>query len=193
MKLGSFALLALVVASACTGATPATEGPSGVAAGPSTPGGTSGSVTATPGGATPSPVSLKSIDACTLLSEDEIRELTGTSNEFDGLGPVTSTSPHCFWAMPVPGEPAFVEIRIFRATNIDGFKIQAGASCTTAPVQADVEAVGGTCTDPQNKVYLAVASGGVAVSLEVNEPERPLAPADLLTTIQPILEDILAG
>jgi hypothetical protein len=200
MRLRSIALTGLFVVAGCTGAAPATEQPSTVVAlGSSTPAAptpaATGTATAAPSSsATSAPIDLSVIEACTLLDEAAVQQLTGTTLDFEAdEAPPFASGVSCFWG--VIGHPQYVEIQIFKRPNLDGYQFQSNDTiCTTEPItDAGIEAVGGTCSTPQQKVYVLVTQDDVVLSVLVNEPERPLEPADLLDTARSRMDIILGG
>ena len=134
-------------------------------------------------------IDLSGVDACALLDDADVRALTGTSLEF-----VTDSrdNTHCFWGATTPGDPQYVEIDIFsRPTGLAGYSFNPGSGCTTVAISGvGAEAQGGTCTDPQFKVYVLAWQGGVAASVLVNEPTGGLAPGDLASSVATILEEL---
>jgi hypothetical protein len=136
-------------------------------------------------------IDLSGVEACTLLDEAGVRALTGTSLEF-----VTDSrdNTHCFWGATTPGDPQYVEIDVFsRPTGLSGYSFSPGSGCTTVAVSGvGAEAQGGTCTDPQFKVYVLAWQAGVAVSVLVNEPTGGLAPGDLAGSVATMLEELQA-
>ena len=185
----------LIFAAACGGnagtATP--QAPSGPSSSPTSssaptlvPAGTP-SATATAGATASAAVDLSGLDACTLLDEQTVQELTGTSLKFMGVG----NGGDCFYGATTP-EPPYVDISVFaRPTSLSGYTFNAD-SCTRAPVEGvGSEAFGGTCViSSQDKVYLVAWDRGVAVRVLVNEPQRALTPQDLGATITKLLEEI---
>src|SRR4029079_6919008 len=126
-----------------------------------TPAGTS-STTPTTASTASAGVDLSGLDACTLLDEQTLRELTGTSLKFIGSG----NGGDCFYGASTP-EPPYVEISVFaRPTGLAGYTFHAD-KCTRAPVTGvGPEAFGGTCViSTQDKVYLVAWDRGVAISV----------------------------
>ena len=128
----------LFVAAACGGSAgvatpPAPSGPSGSPASVATstptkaPASTS---SATPTAAsTPSAVDLSAVDACTLLDERTLQELTGTSLKFTTSG----SDGDCFYGATTP-EPPYVDISVFaRPDGLAGYTFNA-SQCSRAPV-----------------------------------------------------------
>ena len=200
MRFGSIALTAMFVLAGCRGAAPATEGPSTVVAlgsstpAASTPAATSTATAAPSASATSAPIDLSVIDACTLLDESTAQQITGTTLDFlADDGPSFPSMTSCFWG--VIGHPQYVEIQLFKRAGLDGYQFQVNDTmCTTEPIAgAGIEAVGGSCLTPQQKVYLLVRQDGVVLKLEVNEPERTLTPADLLDIARSRMNTVLAG
>jgi hypothetical protein len=117
-----------------------------------------------------------------------VQALTGSSNDFDASG----SDGQCFWAVPVPGEPEYVEIMVFaRPTGLSGYTFNPGEGCEIAPVSGvGAEALGAVCDNPQHKVYLLAADRGVAVRILVNEPAGSLDPESLGATLTAALDEI---
>lgn len=202
MRFGSIALTAMFVLAGCRGAAPATEGPSTVVAlgsstpAASTPAATSTATAAPSASATSAAIDLSVIDACALLDDQAVQQLTGTAEEFiTDDGPSSPSRISCFWGIPKPGHPQYVEIQLFKRAGLDGYQFQVNDTmCTTEPIAgAGIEAVGGSCLTPQQKVYVLVRQDGVVLNLLVNEPERTLTPADLLDIARSRMNTVLAG
>lgn len=152
----------------------------------------------TPPAATPTAVvDLSALDACTVLDEQTLQELTGTSRGFIS-GSDESDGPNqrgCFWPTTTIA-PQYVELFVY--ARPDGLAGSTGTpgnwDCATMPVGGvGSEAVGGTCVIPgssQNKVFLTAWDNGVGVTLIVNEPERPLEPEDIGPTIESLFEGL---
>jgi hypothetical protein len=85
----------------------------------------------------------------------------------------------------VPGVGAYVEIQVRRAGGLGAGSPVGG--CPGSPVSGvGEEAVGGSCPGAQQKVFVAAYERGVYASVLVNDPERPLTPADLVATASAI-------
>jgi hypothetical protein len=173
-------LLALTL-SACgggpTGSTHAGGATSPVATGAAT------TASAAPIDSPSAEIDLSSVDACKLLDDATLTALTGVT----GFITDQRDNTHCFWAIPRPGEPQYVEIHIDRTASLF-LPTFPESTCTSAAVTvAGAEALGGTCSSPQKKVHLVVRNRGVSVTVLVNEPQVPLTPADLVETGQSIL------
>lgn len=165
--------------SACGASSTASVGSSTSGASPA------GSLAAATAGAASSPgtlIDLAGLDVCSLLDEETVHELTGESVRFVAGG----SGDHCFWGAARPNVPAYVEIRAFRSKGLSTYTF--GAACTVIPVTGvGTEAKGATCpANPQRKVWLVAFDRGVMVTLEVNEPSRPLEPGDLVATLQAV-------
>ena len=173
--------MVLVVAlSACGGGAPATDPPSTSGAGPG------GSASAAPIG-TQSVIDLSGVDACALLDMSVVEALTGETG-FDA----DESGQRCFWAVPRPGVPQYVELEVFALPNgLASYNYNPGDGCTSSSVAGvGAEAKGGTCATPQEKVFLVAWARGVAIRVLVNEPKGPLTPADLAATAATVLEDL---
>ena len=188
---GLAVLVAVVALAACTGGgqprggTDA-EGTTGASQS------TAATTRATAAATTSTEVDLSTLDACTLLDEQTIRELTGTELEFitDQIEPEPTES--CFWGATTP-VPPYVEIQVFLSDGLSDYTGNGQWECTIAPVTGvGTEAAGGDCIAPgeQRRVYLQARERGVAVRLLVNEPSRPLEPDDLAGTVATLLEEI---
>ena len=179
MRARLVAATALVaVLSACGGGTAATNPPS---TGGAAPGRTA---SAAPVG-TAGPVDLSGVDVCALLPIATVEALTGETG-FDA----DDGDQKCFWAVPRPGVPQYVEIEVFaRPTGLAGYTYSPGSDCSSAAVAGiGAEAIGGTCSTPQQKVFLLGWASGVAVRVLVNEPKGSLTPADLAAAANAVLE-----
>jgi hypothetical protein len=187
-------IMSLLVLHACGGASAPSIAPSTATLRPAMPSAAPPSVApptskpSMPAPATSSTaVDLSQLDACTLIDEETVRELTGTSLDF-----VTGQGDHleCFWGATVP-EPPYVEIEVFPLPNgLSAYNFNP-TGCTTAPVAGvGTEAKGATCSNPQHKVYLLAWDRGVALQVLVNEPSRPLEPDDLAASVAAALEAI---
>jgi hypothetical protein len=134
-------------------------------------------------------VDLTGLDVCTLLTEQTVQDLTGSSEDFASQGGRGA----CFWAVTRPGVPAYVEVMVRSSQRgLDSHSFSAG--CTPVPVTAvGTEAKGATCAGTQTKVYLVAFDRGVILEVLVNEPERPLQPADIGAVANQLLQQITAG
>lgn len=166
---------------------------SSAASGPPSTSGTIPGGTAAPGqtdaGATAgTTVDLSDVDVCALVPMAVVEGLTGET----GFEPDLGQGQDCFWAVGRPGVPQYVEVRAFsRAGGLSGYSFSPGGGCTSAPVAGiGSEAFGGTCTDPQRKVFLVAWDRGVAVQVLVNEPKGALTPADLGAVVGAVLAGI---
>ena len=191
MRVRSIGAAVLLVGLAACGGGPSatsstTSGPAGATSGTS---GTASAAPATPGGGT---IDLSGLDACTLLDMAAVEALTGETGfdmqRTDG-GP---SGDKCFWAVPRPGVPQFVEVSVGRRASLDGYGLNInGIACpSTALSGAGVDAVGGVCVSPQKRVFLAALDQGVAVEVSVNEPKGPLTPEDLLSVAKTVLDGL---
>lgn len=170
----------LAVLSACGGGTAATNPPSTAGAGP---GGTASAVPV----ATGAPVDLSGVDVCALLPMATVEALTGETGFLADDG-----DQKCFWAVARAGVPQYVEVEVFaRPTGLSGYTYSPGSGCSSAAVAGvGAEAIGGTCSSPQEKVFLLAWARGVAVRVLVNEPTGSLTPADLVATASAILDGL---
>ena len=170
----------LAALAACGGGTAATNPPSTAGTGPG------GSGSAAPAG-TSGAVDLSGVDACALLPIATVEALTGETG-FDA----DASGQTCFWAVPRPGVPQYVEIEVFaRPTGLSGFSYSPGSGCSSAAVAGvGAEAIGGTCSDPQQKVFLIAWARGVAARVLVNEPKGSLTPADLAAAANTVLASL---
>jgi hypothetical protein len=171
----------LLVLTACGGGTGASAPPPTSASDPGgTPAGTAAASSAV--------VDLSGVDACTLLDEATVAGLTGES----GFDTDQNDNTHCFWGVPRPGVPQYVDINLFaRPTGLAGYNFDPGTGCTLTPVAgAGTEAMGATCDNPQHKVHLLAWDRGVAVQILVNEPKGALTPADLAAAARAALEKL---
>ena len=135
-------------------------------------------------------IDVSAIDACAFLDESDVQALTGTSHDFTNSG----SQGTCFWGVTSAGEPAYVEIKVFRSAGLANW-FRADAQCTVVPVTSVAgEATGRVCDNPQHKVELLVRDqSAVTIGVLVNEPERALEPADLGPIIEPLLAEVLSG
>ena len=149
------------------------------------PAGTKAPASAAP---TTAVIDLSDLDVCSLLTQSDVQALTGTSLEFDDQ----PNPDGCFWGVPVPGQPEYVEVRVFaRPTGLTGYTFNPGDGCEVAPVSGvGAEALGAVCDNPQHKVYLLATDRGVAVQVLVNEPAGPLNPEGLAELVTATLEEI---
>ena len=131
------------------------------------------------------------VDACALLDEATVQDLTGVSHEF--LADTMGSDGTCFWAVPIAGEPQYVEISVFRS-DPDNYTISPQGTCSDpAPVAgAGTEAIGYSCEGEgeQHKVRLIAWGRTTTVGLLVNEPNRSLVPEDLAPTVQAVLDEL---
>lgn len=173
----------LAVLSACGGGTAPTDPPGTAGSGPG------GTASAAPVGSA-APVDLSGVDVCALLPIATVEALTGETG-FDA----DPGDQKCFWAVPRAGVPQYVEIEIFaRPTGLSGYTYSPGSDCTSAAVAGiGAEAIGGTCSTPQQKVFLLGWARGVAVRVLVNEPKGSLTPADLAAAANAVLEGLPTG
>ena len=171
-------MMVLLALSACGGGAPATDPSSTGAAGP---GGTASAAPIS----TETVIDLSGVDACALLTMETVEALTGETDFVADDG-----DQKCFWAVPRPGVPQYVELEVFALPNgLASYNYNPGDGCTSSSVAGvGAEAKGGTCSMPQEKVFLVAWARGVAIRVLVNEPKGPLTPADLAATAQTLLE-----
>ena len=178
------AAAALVLVLAACSTSPAASGP--VATGPLATG-----ALPTPGEpmTTATAINLSDVDVCAIVGEGVAEALTGETG-FDADGSADPSSAKCFWAVPRPGVPQYLDVQVFRRTDSlgDYTPTVSGAVCTGATVSGvGTEASGGVCTGTQQKVYLVAMDRGVAVQVLVNEPKGTLTPADLVDTVNAVI------
>lgn len=120
-----------------------------------------------------------------------MRVLTGTSLEFVTDDRASPNSARCFWGATTP-EPQYVEIEVFsRPTGLSGYTFNPEGSCATVAVTGvGAEAQGGTCSDPQHKVFLIAWDRGIAVRVLVNEPTGALQPQDLADAVNGVINGL---
>ena len=131
-------------------------------------------------------IDLGLVDACSLLTEADVQEVTGSTEPFQSSG----SGQRCFWAIPRPGFPAYVEITLSRSQKgLSGSSFNINGACTIEPINGvGTEAEGGVCPgDPQSKLFLRIFERDVILTILVNEPDRPLTPTDLVPTGEAIL------
>jgi hypothetical protein len=142
----------LIVGLVAACATPATTGPlttnpsaGAVSSSDGPSAGTSG-----PAATVSGRIDLSSLDVCTLLSEQTVQEVTGSSVGFDSSG----GRGKCFWAATRP-VPPYVEVEVLSSPGgLAAYNFNP-AGCTLAPVTGvGAEAKGATCPGSQLKVYL---------------------------------------
>jgi hypothetical protein len=162
-----------------------------------TPATTDAPSTATPAatpGVLPSssdPVDLTSVDACTLLDEATVHQLTGESVRFSTDDLSWGSEIGCFWGAAVPNVSAYVELTVApRSGGLSSYNFPAG--CEVSPVTGvGTEAKGAMCPgDPHLKVRLVVYEQGVFITLLVNDPNRPLDPDDMAATLETVLAEL---
>jgi hypothetical protein len=176
-------VLAALTLSACggpTGSTPAggTTNPVATGAG--------ATATAAPIDSPSAEIDLSGLDACTLVDDATLTALTGET----GFITDQRDNTDCFWAVPRPGVPQYLEVQIFRrAEGLAGYsRTVNNIACpgTTVP-GIGAEAVGGVCQTPANQVWLAAMDRGVVVQVVVNEPKGALTPADLADAVNAVI------
>ena len=182
------AALVLLALSACGGGT-ATSGPASTAGGGGgtpAPGATAGTAS-TPLG-TAAAIDFGALDACTLVDEATVTALTGATKFLIDKHSIGASST-CFWG--VAGAPQYLEVTVSqRNRSLAGYALNVnGVTCpSTALTGMGIEAVGGVCTSPQKKIYVAGMDRGIAVEVQVNEPKTPMTPQDLAATAQKVFD-----
>ena len=180
------ASLVLAIA-ACSGGAPATAvTPTDVTGNPAASGPAATSGATSGAGAT---VDLSGLDVCNLIDEATVSALTGVS----GFTTSSRDNTHCFWAVPKPGVPQYLEVDVSaRPNGIGDYDLSFPQNtCTSVPVSAaDLQAKGGDCTGPQHKVYVIAWAQGVMVSVLVNEPPAGTTPAGLLEFADGVLREV---
>ena len=186
MHLRRAALSFLLVVLSAYGGAPAATGPLPSVGAPVP--NTSAAPTAS-GAASGGRVDLTGVDVCSFLDETGVQEITGAAVPFETQG----KGPTCFWAVPRPGVPQYVEVRVSaHAGGLSGYNFNPGAGCTIAAVTGiGSEAKGATCPpNPQRKIHLVAWDRGVLLTVLVNEPARPLEPADLGAIANRVLQQL---
>jgi len=177
----------LMVLAACGAGQPAT----GTA--PTAPASSAGVSPAAIGPTAPTAaVDLSQVDACAIVPVATVEAVTGETG-FTADGSSSASGADCFWAVPRPGVPQYLEVGIARRTaSLEGYGISPnGVACpgTTVP-GLGIEAVGAVCSGEQTKVWLAAMDRGVLVQVLVNEPKGALAPADLADAVNRIIASL---
>lgn len=168
--------LLLLVLTACGGG-PAASGPA--ASGPAASG----------PAATTAAIDLSQVDVCAIVSVATAEALTGETG-FTTDGESTASQAKCFWGVPRPGVPQYLEVTIARRTaSLQGYGRNInGVPCPGVAVSGvGAEAVGGVCVGAQTKVWLAAMDRGVLVEVTVNEPKSALTPTDLVAAANAII------
>ena len=188
VRLAAAGAALLLVLAACGGGPAAT----GAGAGPTsgtvqTPGSAAGGSAAPATGGTA--IDLSSIDVCALVGTGTAEALTG-EKDFDADGSSSAHSAKCFFGVPRPGVPQYLEVTVERRTaSLQGFQISPnGQACPgTAVSGVGAEAIGGVCSGSQKKVWLAAMDQGIMVLVLVNEPKGALSPANLGAAVNAVL------
>jgi hypothetical protein len=178
------ATILVVMLSACGGG-PVVSPPSSTA--DASPGGATSAASA--GAATGAPIDLSKIDACAIVPEGTAEQLTGETG-FTADGSASASDTSCFWGVPRPGVPQYLEVKVFRRSGgLDGYAITPnGVACPGVAVPGvGAEAVGGVCSTDQPKVWLAAMDRGVVVQVIVNVPKGALTPADLADAVNGVI------
>lgn len=179
------ALLALTLA-ACS-ANPSASTPVGGST--SAPG---GSATPSAAAGTASTIDLSGVTACALVPAATVEALTGETG-FTSQQKADVRSASCFWAVPKPGVPQYLEVKIDRRTApLGDYALNVnGIPCPGAAVPGiGTEARGGVCISPQAKVWLIAMDKGVSVQVIVNEPKGTLTPDGLADVAKAILASL---
>jgi hypothetical protein len=181
----TFVISALIAACSGPAATAQPEPTSGV---PAASGAAPTGSTATAGAA----IDLSKLDVCAIVPEATVEALTGESG-FTTNQRADVRSASCFWGVPKPGVPQYLEVRVDRRTAPLGEYVLTvnNVPCEGADIPGvGTEARGGTCPDSQHKVWLIVLDRGVSVQVIVNEPKSALAPADLVAVVTTVLAGV---
>lgn len=181
------AVLLLLAVAGCGGTVP------GVPTGTSGAGATSGPSTAGPSAG--AAINLSEVDACALVPEATVEALTGETG-FKTTKRSDASSSSCFWAVPRPGVPQYLDVQIARrAASLGDFTLNVnGAACPGAAVPGiGAEARGGVCVGAQSKVWVIGMDRGVSVLVIVNEPKSSLTPADLVAVATAVLAGLGLG
>jgi hypothetical protein len=176
IRLPAAGALLLLILAACGGG-PAASGPAATGS------------AATGSASTPAAIDLSQVDVCAVVPAGTAETLTGETG-FDADGSSSASSAKCFWGVPRPGVPQYLEIEISRApSNLEGQGLTLnGVSCPGGPVPGvGVAAVGGVCPGAQTLVWLAAMDQGVLVRVLVNEPKGALTPAGLADVMSGII------
>ncbi len=134
---------------------------------------------------------LSAIDACSLVDEATVQQLTGESVAFANQDLSDINAASCFWGAAVAGVGAYLEVSVNRLGAMDiGF-----TECSMTTVDGvGEEALGASCPpqgeSSQEKFYLRARQNGIFVTVLVNDPARPLAPQDLGPTVESVLDEI---
>jgi hypothetical protein len=188
MPVRPIAAAALVLAlAACSGSPTATSSSGTPTAAPIGSAGASAGGSPAPAG-TPAAIDFDALDACTLVDEATVKALTGAT-EFRIDKHSDAGSSTCFWG--VAGAPQYLEVRVSRGrASLAGYALNVnGVRCPSAAITGlGIEAVGGVCTAPQKKVYVAGLDRGVEVDVVVNEPLGGLTPDALAATAKAIFD-----
>lgn len=180
------AVLCLLLTTSCGDTSPDTAGTTGTT-GDATPDQTESSGTAG------EPVDLSSVDACSLLSEATVQQVTGESVGFTTMPKGGGArSAGCFWGAVEPGIGAYIEVLLnAQAGGIDQYRFGADIGCSEAAIEgADFPLEGGTCPGAQEKVYVVGHDRGVLVQVLVNDANRPLTPGDLVATAKQVVDQL---
>jgi hypothetical protein len=137
-------------------------------------------------------IDLSQLDVCAIVPMATVEVLTGETG-FDSDNTADVSSAKCFWAVPKPGVPQFVEVSVDRRTTPlgdYGLTINNIPCPGTAVPGIGTEARGGVCPESQNRVWLIALDRGVSIKVEVNEPKGALTPADLADAVNTVLAAI---
>lgn len=132
---------------------------------------------------------LEGVDACSLLSLGDVQALTSEPSEFiTDSGPSSPNEAGCFWAVPKAGFPAYVDLSAYRSDGTFSPLVVNDVECTATPVDmGGVPAEGSSCP---GTVFLRAFDRGVMVSLQVNEPNVSISPADLVPTVRSVFDQL---
>lgn len=132
---------------------------------------------------------LAGVDACSLLSLGDVQALTSEPSEFiTDSGPSSPNEAGCFWAVPKAGFPAYVDLSASRSDGTFSPIVVNDVECTATPVDmGGVPAEGSSCP---GTVFLRAFDRGVMVSLQVNEPNVSISPADLVQAVRSVFDQL---
>lgn len=178
----------LLSVAACSGAPATANPPTDSSANPAA-GTPAASAAATSGS---SAIDLSGVDVCAIVPTATVEALTGES-DFRTDDRTQRDLASCFWAVPKPGVPQYLEVTIQTRTKPLGDYVLTvnNIPCLGAAIPGvGTEARGGTCPESQNKVWLIVLDRGVSVQVVVNEPKGTLTPADLVEVVNTVFAGV---
>ncbi|HEU5326124.1 MAG TPA: FGLLP motif-containing membrane protein [Candidatus Limnocylindria bacterium] len=130
------------------------------------------------------------VDACSLLEDSTVAELTGVATTYATDSRTGSSDSHCFWGSTRPGEPGYVELSIVRQHSLSGYSFGDGCDVTTVDDLGEEAAFVDCPPDPQKKISLLAYERGAIVILLVNEPAAGLTADDLATVVRSVLQQL---